>query len=185
TLVVDKVYPEGDLIIHEGLLEGDGKPSINELVHGVLDWDRRYRLMRMHTAAHIIGCVIKKLFNADFHGGAIGVEESYDDYTARITRNDLPKIEAEANKIVEAGIPHIVIWLPRDEAEKYLEKYGVRLTELHAGLKTIRILEIKGLCAFPCGGTHVTNTREVGRIKLLKRESKGRGITRIRFTIEP
>ncbi len=183
-LVVETTYLDSDRIVHEGVLEGR-MPKIGEIVHGVLDWDRRYRLMRMHTAAHIIGCVVKKLFNARFAGGAIGVDYSYDDYTARIKRSDLPRIEDEANKIVEAGLRHIVRVMDRDEAEKYLERFGERLTELHEGLEKIRILEIEGICAFPCGGTHVANTSEVGRIKLLKRESKGRGITRIRYTIEP
>ncbi len=184
-LSVDKVYMDNDLIVHEGVLEGSGKPVVGQMVYGRLDWDRRYRIMRMHTAAHIIGCVIKKMFNADFHGGAINIDISYDDYTARIKRDDLPEIERRANEIVEAGLPHIVHWMPRDKAIEFLAKYNVALTQLHEGLETIRILEIKGLCAYPCGGTHVSNTKEVGRIKILKRESKGRGITRIRYTIEP
>ncbi len=183
-LIVEKTYFVNDLVVHEGLLEGR-MPVKGDIAHGVLDCDRRYRLMRMHTAAHIIGCVVKKLFNARFAGGAIGVDYSYDDYTARIKRDDLPKIEEEANKIVNAGLRHIVLVMDRDEAEKYLERFGEKLTELHEGLEKIRILEIEGLCAFPCGGTHVANTREVGKIKLLKRESKGKGITRIRYTIEP
>ncbi len=183
-LIIEKTYPDGNRIVHVGVLEGR-TPKISDIVHGILDWDRRYRLMRMHTAAHIIGCVVKKLFNARFAGGAIGVDYSYDDYTARIKREDLHRIEEEANKIIGAGLRHIVRVMDRGEAEKYLERFGERLTELHEGLEKIRILEIEGLCAFPCGGTHVANTREVGRIKLLKRESKGRGITRIRYTIEP
>ena len=142
-------------------------------------------MMRMHTAAHILGYVIKKNFGWDvrFAGGALGVEQSYDDFTARILAKDLPILEEQINSIVEKDIPVKIFWLPRKDAEKYIARFHEKLTELHEGIELFRIVEIEGLYAIPCGGTHVKSTGEVKGVKLLKREAKGKGIVRVRYKV--
>ncbi len=180
---VDLVLDEGDYIRHEGDLEGE----INEgdEVKGIIDWPRRYRLMRMHTAAHTLIYAVKSIMGPDVRvaGSSLDLDKSRVDFTARITRDMLPRLENEVNRIVEMGVPVKTFILPRSEAEKYLLRFHERLSEAHEGLKEIRIVEIEGLYACPCGGTHVKNTSELGYVKLLRRESKGRGITRIEFTV--
>jgi len=184
TLTVEEVHTEGDEIVHIGRLDGR-QPQPGEEVSCAIDWDRRYRLMRMHTTAHILGYCIKEIYGreASFAGGSLGVEQSFDDFSARIPRADLPKIEDMINEIVSRDLPIKIFWLPRPEAESYLSRFGEKLTELHAGISDVRIVEIEGVYACACGGTHLRRTGEVGRVKLLKRESKGRGITRIRYTL--
>ena len=183
---VERVYEDGGDIVHEGSAMPSGiVPQRGELVRGSIDWDRRYKLMRMHTAAHILGYVVKKNFGWDvsFAGGSLGVEESHDDFTARISRSDLPRLEEEINEVVSRDLEVRITWMSREEASEYLARFHEGLTELHEGIERIRVVEIEGLYALPCGGTHVRRTGEVGRVRLLKRESKGRGITRIRYAV--
>ena len=182
---VNSVVEEGGRIVHLGSVEGR-EPSIGDQVQGVIDWNRRYRLMRMHTAAHIIGYAVKKLFGLSvrFASSALGLEQSHLDFTASIKRDDLPRLAEVVREVIEKDLSVKVFWLSRDEAEEYLKRFGEELTELHEGIETVRIVEIEELYGVPCGGTHVARTGEVGTVLLLKRESKGRGITRIRYTLE-
>lgn len=184
TLSVENVHVEEDKIVHMGQLDGR-QPQAGEEVLCVINWDRRYRLMRMHTAAHILGYCIKEIYGRDvsFAGGSLGVEQSFDDFSTRISRADLSRIEDMVNRIVSRDMTIKIFWLPRPAAERYLSRFGEKLTELHAGISDVRIVEIEGIYACACGGTHLRRTGEVGKIKLLKRESKGRGITRIRYTL--
>jgi len=181
---VEGVFEKDDEIVHKGVLEGR-EPNPGDPVRGVIDWERRYRLMRMHTAAHILGYAVKKLYGLEvgYHGGMLSINESHQDFTARIPRGDLPKLEDVVRTVIKNNLKVKAFWLLREEAKRYIEPFGEHLTELHEGIKTFRIVEIEGIYAVPCGGTHVSSTGEVGEIKLLKRESKGKGITRIRYTI--
>lgn len=182
-LNVMRTYIEKDVVYHVGDLSGEIK--VGDSVKGIIDWDRRYRLMRMHTGAHILGYSVKKVFGLDvgFHGGALDVDKSHDDFNTKITRGDLSRLQEIIDDVIAKSIPVIVLWMDRKAAEDYIKKYGEKLTFLHEGIEKIRIVEIKDLYAVPCGGTHVKNTSEVKGLRLLKRESKGKGITRIRYTL--
>ncbi len=182
---VERAFERDGEVVHEGVVEGD-EPSPSEEVTGEIDWGRRYRLMRMHTAAHVLGYAVKKLFGMDvsFCGSMLDVDESHCDFTTRITRADLPKLSEVIEEVVKRDLPVKIIWMGRGEAEEYLKRFGEALTELHAGIERVRVVEIEGLYAVPCGGTHVKRTGEVDGVKLLKRESKGRGVTRVRYSVE-
>ncbi len=178
------VKEEGKDIIHLGKMEG--KISPGSIVKGAIDWNRRYRLMRMHTAAHLLETAVERIVgSAIVWGSGINVDDARLDFKARISSDELPRIEEEINTLVEMDAPVMARFVEKEEAEDILRKYGLELGKQYLALEQLRIVEIKGIRADPCGGTHVSKTSEIGQIKLLGRKSKGAGITRIRFTVVP
>jgi misacylated tRNA(Ala) deacylase len=181
---VSWVKEEGGDIIHLGTMEGRISPG--NTVKGIIDWDRRYKLMRMHTAAHLLETAVEKVVGtAIVWGSGINVDDARLDFKARISSNELPKIEEEINTLVKMDIPVLARFVEKEEAERILKKYGLELGKQYLALEQLRLVEIKGIRADPCGGTHVSKTGEIGQVKLLGRKSKGAGITRIRFTVVP
>ncbi|MCD6478658.1 MAG: alanyl-tRNA editing protein, partial [Candidatus Diapherotrites archaeon] len=169
-----KVWHELD---REGLQAGDE-------VRGIIDWGRRYKLMRMHTAAHILTIAVQEFFpKALVTGGQIDLEESRDDYNLPELNNDIvKKIEEKANEIVQAALPVEISELPREQAFKIPQLFKLR-DVLPPSLPKIRFTKI-GDDVNACGGTHVRNTKEVGRIKITRTKSKGKDNKRIYFTVE-
>jgi Ser-tRNA(Ala) deacylase AlaX len=170
-------------------LEGD-LPEEGTEVKGIIDWERRYKLMRSHTLAHLLMAAVREYFKEKVPvvGSGLGLEESRMDFKAKIKKEDLPKIYEIIKKWVDEG-REVKIHLFEDPrgAEELLKSYGIQggeLTEEHLRMRPIRIIEIVGVNADPCGGTHLKNTKEVGDFELVKRESKGKGVTRIRFRVK-
>lgn len=184
---VKDVQFEGEEVLHylEGPLPDEGVE-----VEGEIDWDRRYRLMRSHTLAHLLMAAVREKFKEKVPvvGSGLGLEESRMDFKAKIKKEDLKEIEDIIKNWVEEGREvKIHLFEDPEEANKLLESYGYQggeLTEEHLKKRPIRIIEIVGVNADPCGGTHLRNTSEVGDFELIKRESKGRGVTRIRFRVK-
>ncbi|MCX8168727.1 MAG: alanyl-tRNA editing protein [Candidatus Methanomethylicia archaeon] len=177
-----------DRIIHIGNLEGN--IVIDDEVEGSIDWNRRYRLMRMHTAAHILIQAVKSYFNENVKcvSASKSVHGGHLDFAALIHRDMLKDIENIANKVIREDKLIIVQYMNFDKAEKYVSNYGESLNlYLRKGSinEPIRIVEVKDWIAIPCGGTHVKSTGEIGFINLLKRESKGKGIVRIYYDVKP
>ena len=182
TLTVEWTEERGGDIVHLGKLEGT--ISAGERVTGEIDWERRYLIMRTHTAAHILMHAVGRLLgHVDIAGGGLSVGSGRLDFAASITRDQLPSIEEEANKIVRMDAEVKIHVLPREEAARLLESYGSHLGPAHEGLSEIRVVEIAGVGADPCGGTHVARTAEVGGIRITKRKSKGRGVVRLEFEV--
>ena len=182
-IVID-VQKRGDLVFHFAE-EVDGKLVEGETVKGVIDWNRRYRLMRNHTAAHLLSEAVRRAVGKPLKivGSAINVEKARLDFGyERSIREFFPKIEEIANRVVAEDRPVIIKVMPREKAEEYVSKFNESLKILPPQVHEVRIVEIKGWHACACGGTHVKSTGEIGRIKLLKRSSKGKGVERIEFT---
>ncbi len=178
------VREEGGEIIHLGSMEG--KISPGSIVKGSINWDRRYKLMRMHTAAHLLETAVEKVVGpAIVWGSGINTDYARLDFRARISSDELPKIEEEINAFVKMDVPVLARFVEKEEAESILREYGLELGKQYLALEQLRLIEIKGIRADPCGGTHVSKTGEIGQVKLLGRKSKGAGITRIRFTVVP
>ena len=170
-LKVLKVRKAGDEVLH--IVEGD-LPSVGARVHGRLDWDRRYRLMRTHTAMHILcGCVFRD-YGAQVTGGDMEPLKGRMDFEfERLQKELVNVIEAAVNREVQAGRDVRVKILPRDEAFRIPDLIRTKINLLPEGIQQVRTVEIVGLDLQADGGTHVNNTSEVGQIRVVDYKSKG------------
>ncbi len=154
-------------------------------VVGIIDWDRRYRMMKLHTASHVLAAVLYERYGARVTGGHIGPDMARDDFDLSMVddwKGALTWAVEETNKILARCIEVKVYWLPRDETLRIpgLVKLAERLPP---EVDRLRIVEIPGVDMQADGGPHVRNTCEVGGIRLVKLESKGRKRRRIYYTL--
>ena len=172
-------------ILSEAGHAGEGntiKPG--DKVHGVIDWERRYKLMRMHTAAHLLGEVIYKETKALTTGNQLGIEESRIDSALEEMDNEKAQSFIEtANELLSRNMDVKTYSLPRDEAMKRegIVKLAMGLPE---HISVVRIVDIGGYDVQADGGTHVSNTREVGQLEFVKTENKGKGKRRLYFRLK-
>ncbi|MCE4619497.1 MAG: alanyl-tRNA editing protein [Desulfurococcales archaeon] len=155
-------------------------------VKGVIDWDRRYRMMKLHTASHILAAILYNRYGALVTGGHIAPDIAKDDFDLSMISGDWKKVLLEAveetNEIIGKCIEVKVYWLPREEALKIpgLVKLADKLPP---SVDRLRIVEIPGVDIQADGGPHVRNTCEIGGIRVVKLESKGRRRRRIYYTL--
>ena len=170
-LNVIKVRKAGDDVLH--VVDGD-LPAIGTRVHGVIDWDRRYQLMRTHTAMHILcGCVFRD-YGAQVTGGDMEPLKGRMDFEfERLQKELVTVIEAAINREVQAGREVRVKILPRAEAFQIPDLIRTKINLLPEGIQQVRTVEIVGLDLQADGGTHVKNTSEVGQIHVVDYKSKG------------
>lgn len=160
-------------IVH--VLEGGPPPAIGTDVHGVIDWERRYRLMRTHTALHVLCGVVFREYGALVTGGNMDVDKARMDFELEdLNPERVARIEALVNQALARGLE--VRWrtLPRSEAEQIPDLIRTKVNLLPPTITEVRVVEIVGLDLQADGGTHVRNTREVGGIKVIGTRSKGR-----------
>jgi len=180
---VAKVKRDGDHIWH-WLAAGGNLPAVGDTVHGQIDWDRRHKLMRTHTAFHILCGVVWRDYGAQVTGGNMDVLSGRMDFEFESLRQELVKeIEDKLNVEIAAARPVHVKILPREEAFQIPDLIRTKINLLPPGITEIRTVEIEGLDLQADGGTHVANTREVGVIKVAGYESKGKINKRIRLEI--
>src|SRR4030043_98399 len=156
--------------------------SLGDTVKGILDWERRYRLMRLHTAAHLIAAIMYRDYNALITGGQVDVEQAKLDFNLPKTDREIfEDAVAKANGEVQKAIELKIYFLDRNEA---LKMAGVvKLAErMPPDVKELRIVEIPGIDLQADGGPPGNNTREVGKISLVKVENKGKTQRRVKFT---
>jgi len=170
-LPVRKVGKGADEVRH--VIEGS-LPAVGEKVHGVIDWDRRYRLMRTHTAMHVLCGTVFRDYGALVTGGDMEPLKGRMDFEfERLQKELVSVIEAAVNREVEAGRDVRVQILPREQAFQIPDLIRTKINLLPAGIQQVRTVEIVGLDLQADGGTHVHNTREVGRIRVTDYKSKG------------
>ncbi len=174
----------GGEIVHE-LEPGDGEPPlVGDLVRVDLDWSRRFALMRTHTALHALCGVVWRDHGALVTGGNMEPGSGRMDFEFERMSGDLvDAIEAAVNVELAAERDVQVAVLPRDEAFAIPDLIRTKVNLLPPGIEQIRTVEIVGLDLQADGGTHVANTREVGGIRVLGYESKGRINKRIRIEL--
>ncbi len=177
--VVD-VQKYGEVVVHRI----DGEIPKGAKIHGVIDWERRERLMRMHTAEHVLLAAIRRVLGKHVwqHGTQKDVYESRFDiaHYKPITREEIKKIEREAMRIITSNIDVEAKFMSRRGAE---DKYGFVLYE--GGIppgKEIRVVRIDGFDVEACGGTHVKKTGEIGFLKILRTERIQDGVSRVIYT---
>lgn len=171
-------------ISHEVELKDDSKLEIGDKVRCVLDWERRYKHMRMHTAVHILSEVLYRDTNALVTGGQLGEEKSRMDFNLEnYDRDKIDEYFEKANEIINQELPVTIKFISRKEAMNIpqISKLSKGLSE---ELSTIRVVNIGDFDIQADGGTHVSNTSEIGKIKLLKVDNKGKNNRRIYFTLE-
>jgi len=159
-----------------GLKQGDR-------IHAILNWERRYKLMRSHTAAHVLASLLCEGTGALVTGNQLEEEKvrfdfSLEEYNQEILSDYMDK----ANTLLTKDIPVKWYWLPKEEALKI--PGVVKMAEaLPPDIPNLRIVEIVGVDKQADGGTHVRNLKEVGQIKLLKTQNKGKSNRRVYFTL--
>jgi misacylated tRNA(Ala) deacylase len=168
------------------VLEGDGElPAEGDELQAEIDWARRYELMRTHTALHALCGVVWRDYGAQVTGGNMDPGSGRMDFEFERMSGDLvDEIEAKVNTELTAARDVRVNVLPRDEAFAIPDLIRTKINLLPPGIETVRTIEIVGLDLQADGGTHVANTREVGRIRVTGYESKGRINKRIRIALE-
>lgn len=150
-------------------------PAAGSTVTGTLDWERRYQLMRTHTAMHILCGVVWRDYEAQVTGGNMDPLKGRMDFEFETMRQELvAEIEAAINKEVKAARDVSVAILPREEAFQIPDLIRTKINLLPAGIANVRTVEIKGLDLQADGGTHVANTREVGPLRVTNYKSKGK-----------
>jgi len=164
-------------IENQGLKTGDK-------VRCVLDWQRRYYMMRMHTAAHIVSGVIEKETGALISGNQLGLDKTRVDFDLeKFDKEKMKEFIDKANEIVQKDLPIKVSFLPYDEAIKQEELFKL-LKGFDKQVEEIRIVEIQGFQKQADGGTHVNSTKEIGKIVFLGAENKGAKRRRVYFGLE-
>lgn len=180
---VNKVKKVAGKIVH--FVEGD-PPAVGTAVTGQLDWERRYSLMRTHTAMHILCGVVWRDYAASVTGGNMDPLKGRMDFEFETMRQDLvAAIEVSVNQEVTACRPVRAEILPREDAFQIPDLIRTKINLLPEGIKEVRTLELVGLDLQADGGTHVANTEEVGRIRVTNYKSKGRINKRIYLELDP
>jgi misacylated tRNA(Ala) deacylase len=175
----------GGVVWHEA--GGDGPlPELGELVQVELDWERRYRLNRMHTALHVLCGVVFRDYGALVTGGNMGPDRARMDFemdSADFTPERVAEIERRANEELRTGRDVRVQILPRDEAFQIPDLIRTKINLLPEGIPEVRTVEIVGLDLQADGGTHVQNTREVGALRVVGTRSKGKANKRLEIEL--
>jgi len=180
---VIEVKKENEEIAH--YLDSNASFLQGKRIRGKIDWNRRYKLMRLHTAAHLIAAILYKQYNILITGGNISEEYARDDFNLPLEnwKEIVENCIVTANKLIEEGRNVKIYFLKREEALKI--PGIVKLAErMPPNLEVLRIVEIEGIDIQADGGPHVKNIKEIGKIKLIKLENKGKNNRRIYYTVE-
>jgi len=180
--IVKDVIKKGDTIKH--IIDGE-KPDVGTKIHAKIDWDRRYKHMKMHTAQHIISGIVFDDFSARTVGNQIYTDYSrVDFYPITFTEKNLEKIVEKFNKIISKKLPVKIYEEEKANLEKRVNQQRCNLDLLPKFIKKLRIVEIMDFDLCPCAGTHVKNTEEIPEIDKIKRDTKGKDKDRIIYSLK-
>ena len=155
------------------------QPRPGETVELALDWPRRYALMRLHTALHVMSCVVV----APVTGGNISPDKARLDFDIDMSLLDAGKIERETNALIARGVETETVWITDEELDARPELVKTMSVQPPRGSGRVRLLKIPGIDLQPCGGTHVRNIAEIGGIRVLKIRSEGRRNRRVEIAL--
>jgi misacylated tRNA(Ala) deacylase len=168
-------------ISHEVEKEG---LKVGDKIKGKIDWEKRYKLMRYHTAAHVFTKVIFNETGALISGNQLGVDVSRIDFSLeKFDKELVQKWIDETNKVIEQKIPVKIELIPREEALK-IENFVRTMADLLQKIDVLRVVNIEGFDKQACGGTHIKNLGEIIGIELVKTENKGKNNRRIYFRLK-
>jgi misacylated tRNA(Ala) deacylase len=168
--IVNVVHPEGDKtrILHIPA-EDAAALAPGDTVTLELDWDRRYRMMRMHTALHLLSVV----FPFPVTGGSVGEDKGRLDFDMPEVPGNLPELEERLNQMVAGAHPITQEWITDEEMAANPGLVKTMKVKPPSGQGRVRLIRIGDVDLQPCGGTHVADTSEIGPLKLGKIEKKG------------
>ena len=159
----------------------DARERLGQTVHARIDWERRFRIMRVHTTLHLLCAVIPEV---GVTGGSIR-----DDGTGRLDFNlpeptlDRNHVEAEVNRLVREDHPVRARWISEEELDANPDLVRTMSVAPPRGAGRVRVLDIDGVDLQPCGGTHVSSTGEIGEVLVKKMEKKGKRNRRINIAL--
>jgi misacylated tRNA(Ala) deacylase len=160
------------------MLEPGAKLAPGEKLGIRIDWERRYRLMRLHTALHLLGAVVK----APVTGGRIGDDKAHLDFDIEMEKLVKEEIEARLNELTKASVETQARWITDVELDARPELVKTMSVAPPRGEGRVRLLEIPGVDLQACGGTHVRNTAEIGRLAVARIRSEGKRNKRVTLT---
>ena len=175
--IIDTIKDQENNIIH--IAEHDIEIKIGEKVLGTINWDKRYKHMRMHSALHLLCSVIP----LDVTGGQIGYDKSRLDFNAQDYKIEKEEIENNINILVKKDHEISYQWITNDELEQQPELVRTMSVQPPKIKGKIRLVKIGNVDLQPCGGTHVKSTNEIGEIKIGKIENKGKMNRRVNLLI--
>jgi misacylated tRNA(Ala) deacylase len=185
------VWPEGEAQVREVTKKEGVKHHlvqnpelVPEAVRGVLEWDRRYGHMRMHTAQHVVSGVVYDLWRARTVGNQLYHDRSRIDFApVKFSDEMIAELEAKVNGILALGTPVEIATEDRAELEKNVDAPRANLDLLPKSVRRLRVVRIGDFDVCPCAGTHVRSLAEIGKIKVTKRENKGKDRERITYEL--
>ena len=160
--------------------EGATLPKVGDTVSAVLNWDRRHRLMRMHSCLHLLCSVIK----GGVTGGAIGDAKGRLDFDLQDTDLDKDAIGVELNRLIAADLAIGSDWISDAEMAERAELVRTMSVQPPTGQGQVRLISVDGVDLQPCGGTHVRSTGEIGRVRVGKIENKGKHNRRVNILFD-
>lgn len=176
--VADTRYGDRGSIRHV-LGEAGEQPSVGSKVTATIDWDRRYLHMRMHTALHLLGSVLKY----GVTGGNIGAQKSRLDFDME-DPVDKDSVNAALRELVQADHSVTCSWITEEELDAQPELVRTMSVQPPKGAGKVRLLQIENIDLQPCGGTHLRSTAEVGAVRVSKVEKKGRHNRRVNIVLD-
>lgn len=178
-VIVDTKKGDGpDDVLHIPA-EGTALPAPGTKVTAEIDWERRHRLMRMHSCLHLLCAVV----TGDVTGGSVGDGKGRLDFNLPNTQLDKEHITAELNRLIQGDHPVQPRWITDDELATKPELVRTMSVKPPSGQGRVRLLDIAGVDLQPCGGTHVARTGEIGRVEVTKIENKGKQNRRINLAL--
>jgi len=174
--IVDTIYDLEKNIIH--VCENTDGLKIGEIINGKIDWNIRYKHMRMHSALHLLCSLIPY----DVTGGQISFEKSRLDFNAE-NKIEKEEIEIKINQLVQENHEISFLWITNEELDKQPDLVRTMSVKPPRSNNKIRLVKIGSIDLQPCGGTHVKSTKEIGEIKIGKIENKGKLNRRVNLSI--
>jgi misacylated tRNA(Ala) deacylase len=154
---------------------GSALPQPGDLVTAEIDWDRRYAHMRIHTCLHVLSCVVV----APVTGGNIAADKGRLDFDIDMSQLDAARIESGVNELIARAIPTETVWITDAELDARPDLVKTMSVQPPRGAGRVRLLRIEGVDLQPCGGTHVRNIAEIGRVRVLRIRSEGKRNKRV------
>src|SRR5713101_5598201 len=155
------------------------RPEVGETVALEIDWARRYALMRLHTALHVMSCVVV----APVTGGNISPDKARLDFDIDMSLLDAEKIARETNALIARGVETETVWITDEELDARPELVKTMSVQPPRGAGRVRLLRIPGIDLQPCGGTHVHNIAEIGCIRVIRIRSEGKHNKRVEIAL--